>query len=218
MTKNLDVSVQDLSFTINDKQILDNFNMHLSYGDSMLVLGKSGSGKTTLISILAGLQQPTKGNIRFGNKDIYKMREAERDRFRGRNIGILFQTFHLIKPLTVYQNVELAYIMPGKIIDKNNIYKILERLGLVDKIHQKVESLSVGESQRVALARAIAGRPRILLCDEPTSSLDDGNAHTMIKLLLDETKYAGTSLIVVTHDKRVIQHIKGNVVELGGKS
>jgi len=218
MARKLGLEVQKLHFAIGGKMILQEFSLEIPPGEACLILGPSGSGKTTLLSIMAGLQRPDQGMVCYDSTTLYDLSESERDQFRGQHIGILFQTFHLIKPLTVRQNLQLAYSMPGKTSDTEYMEAVLQRLGLKDKESQKAGSLSVGEAQRLALARAIVGKPKWLLCDEPTSSLDDHNAHEVMALLQEEAQQAGTSLIVVTHDHRVRQHIKGHIVELGGQS
>lgn len=219
MARKLGLQVQKLHFAIGEKTILKDFSLELPPGETCLILGSSGSGKTTLLSILAGLQRPDSGSVRYDDTELYHLSETERDRFRGQHIGILFQTFHLIKPFTVHQNLLLAYSMPGKAPDTAYIEAVLQRLGLQEKGNQKAGSLSVGEAQRLALARAIVGKPKWLLCDEPTSSLDDYNAHAMMALLQEEAQATGTSLIVVTHDNRVRQYLeRSHLVELGDRS
>jgi ABC-type lipoprotein export system ATPase subunit len=218
MATKLGLEVKNLCYAIGKTSILQGFSLRVPQGDACLILGPSGSGKTTLLSILAGLQSPDSGTVCYDGASLYDLSESERDQFRGQRIGILFQTFHLIKPLTVRQNLLLAYSMPGKTPDAAHVEAVLERLGLKEKAGQNAGTLSVGEAQRLALARAIVGKPTWLLCDEPTSSLDDHNAEAMMRLLKHEAKQVGTSLIVVTHDRRVRQHIKGHVVELGGRS
>ncbi len=217
MAKELGLEIRELSYAIGEKKILQELSLFIPSGQACLILGPSGSGKTTLLSILAGLQQPDRGKVHYDNISLYDMNESQRDQFRGQHIGILFQTFHLIKPFTVRQNLLIAYSMSGKAPDHAHMETVLDRLGLIDKAHQKAGSLSVGEAQRLALARALIGKPQWLLCDEPTSSLDDHNVDMMMTLLLEETQALGTSLIVVTHDRRVKEHIDGKIITLGEK-
>lgn len=218
MTRKLGLEVKELSYAISDKAILQDVSLCVPSGEACLILGASGSGKTTLLSILAGLQQPDHGTVHYDGTSLYDMNESQRDQFRGQHIGILFQTFHLIKPFTVRQNLRIAYSMSGKTPDQAHMETVLDRLGLADKVRQKAGSLSVGEAQRLALARALIGKPKWLLCDEPTSSLDDHNVEVMMRLLQDETQQLGTSLIIVTHDKRVREHINGQIITLGGQA
>lgn len=218
MQKKTGLEVEGLHFSIHKKCVLKKFALALPQGEACLILGPSGSGKTTLLSILAGLQRPDQGTVRYGDTNVYDLSEGERDRFRGRHIGILFQTFHLIKPLTVWQNLMLAYSMPGKTPDIARMEAMLERLRLKDKSGKSARHLSVGEAQRLALARAVISKPAWLLCDEPTSSLDDYNADEMTDILQEEAQEAGTSLIIVTHDHRVRRQLKGRIIELGGNT
>lgn len=204
------LSVNDLGYSIEGKVIFKKLNLNLLEGETCLVFGKSGSGKTTLLSVLAGLQKPSQGTVNYGDSPLYDLSEAECDKFRGEHIGILFQTFHLIKTLTVRQNVLLTETLSDKNLDLGYVENILKRLQLADKAEQKVSTLSVGEAQRLALARAIAKKPKWLFCDEPTSSLDDENTKNTLSLIQDEAKRIGTSLIIVTHDNRVKQHFNAN--------
>ncbi|MGI9392762.1 MAG: ABC transporter ATP-binding protein, partial [Parvibaculales bacterium] len=208
-----------ISITIEGNCVLDNIDFTLKPKQHLLVLGASGCGKTTLLSILAGLKKPDIGTICYDDKDLYSLSETERDYFRGEQLGILFQTFHLVKILTVRQNLLLAQSLPGKPVDESRIYNVLNRLGLADKSHQNVAHLSVGEAQRLAVARAVIGNPKWILCDEPTSALDDDNAKAMLNLLEEEASRCKASLVVVTHDKRVTSFFdKKHILMLGGKS
>lgn len=204
------LTVQGLSHAIAGQSILTDFDFSLSSGNTCLILGASGSGKTTLLSLLSGLEKPDQGTVRYGDTSLYDLSESQRDQFRGRHIGILFQTFHLIKPFTVQQNIALAGTMAGLALDKEYIGSLLKRLGLTDKAHKKAAILSVGEAQRLALARALATKPKWLFCDEPTSSLDDANTAQMLSLLQSEAQTLGTSLLIVTHDSRVKEQLQAD--------
>ena len=208
-----------VSYRIQGKQIFDDISFELKPNHHLLILGPSGCGKTTLLSIIAGLQKPDSGQVLYNDTQLYGLTEVERDSFRGNNLGILFQTFHLINVLTVRENLLLAQSMPGKKIDESRIYHVLNRLGLADKSHQHAASLSIGEAQRLAVARAVIASPKWILCDEPTSALDDGNTKAMLHLLEEEASRCNASLIIVTHDKRVTKHFdKNHILELGGAS
>jgi putative ABC transport system ATP-binding protein len=209
----------DVSYRVEGKVILDNISFSLKPEEHLLILGASGCGKTTLLSILAGLQKPDDGEVFYNDTSLYGLSESDRDQFRGEHFGILFQTFHLIKVLTVKQNLLLAQSMPGKPIDEARIYDVLKRLGLVEKLDQNVMHLSVGEAQRLSVARAVIGSPKWILCDEPTSALDDDNASAMLALLEEEAARCTASLVVVTHDKRVTKHFDTqHILKLGGAS
>lgn len=203
---------KNLSFKIGTRKLIDSLNFNLEANQHLLIFGPSGCGKTTLLSILSGLQKPDSGHITYNDIDLYNLKEGEIDHFRGQNLGIIFQTFHLIKALTVYQNVVLALKFSCKKIEKEKIDHYLERLHLLNKSNQKVETLSVGEKQRLAVARAVITNPKWILCDEPTSALDNTNTEKMLRLLENEAQNCNASLIIVTHDQRVKSHFKNQKI------
>lgn len=212
------LTCQNLSCAIQGKPIIDELSFSLEGEKHLLILGPSGCGKTTLLSLLAGIQKPDAGEVVYDGVSLYGMSETERDLFRGRELGILFQTFHLIKVLNVRQNLLVAASMAGKKLADDRVYKVLDRLGLVSKAQQNVTQLSVGEAQRLAVARAVIAEPRWILCDEPTSALDDDNAEKMLILLAEEAANCKASLVVVTHDKRVTRFFDNQqILHLGGE-
>ncbi len=172
-------------------------------GEHALLLGQSGSGKTTLLHLLGGLLTPTGGSIRVGNTEISKLSGAAADRFRGQNIGIIFQKAHFVKSLNVEENLLLAQNLAGEKTDKSRIKELLTRLNVGHKIKAKTTALSQGEQQRVAIARALVNRPQIILADEPTSALDDANTEEVIQLLEEQARAVSATLLVVTHDGRL---------------
>lgn len=186
-------------------------NIHVGRNDRLLLLGPSGSGKTTLLSILAGLLPPSSGTVIFENQDFYKMPPRERDRMRGRQLGFVFQTLHLIPSLTLRQNITLAADMAKILPDSDRLENLLHSLGLTEKGHQKPEALSQGEQQRSAIARAVFNRPEILIADEPTSALDDENAQKVMELLTAQAAENGASLLVATHDARITKYFDKTV-------
>ncbi len=190
-------------------------DLALSGGDELLILGKSGSGKTTLLNILGGLLPPQEGEVIINGVSIYQLKGAELDKFRGKNIGIVFQKPHLLQPLTVEENIQLANYF-GDTEGSNTVQNLLQELGMTEKRNSKTYSLSEGEAQRVSIARALANTPSIILADEPTSSLDDENAQSVIRLLKTQAKKLNAALIIVTHDQRVKEHIANHLV-MGGK-
>ncbi|MEL6133926.1 MAG: ATP-binding cassette domain-containing protein, partial [Bacteroidota bacterium] len=133
------------------------------------------------------------------------------DHFRGRNIGIIFQQAHFVAALTVKENLQLAQKLSGNVIDHDRIIDMLTRLGIANKAHQSTYRLSLGEQQRVAIARALINRPKLLLADEPTSSLDDFHTQEVISLLEEQAHAAGAALIIVTHDNRLKEHFSNSV-------
>ncbi|MCH7413678.1 ATP-binding cassette domain-containing protein [Belliella sp. R4-6] len=197
----------DLKFQIPD--------ISMSAGDELLILGKSGSGKTTILNILGGLLKPQSGEIILNDTKINLLKGAELDKFRGKNIGIVFQKPHILAPLTVEENLKLANYFVGRKEDQN--LNLLKELGILDKRKSKVNTLSEGEAQRVSIARALANHPKLILADEPTASLDDENAQAVIKLLQEQAKKYSAALIIVTHDQRVKDHISNHLI-MGGLS
>lgn len=199
----MNLSCINLSYKINNNIILDDLSFELRQGDNLLILGPSGSGKTTLLCILTALLRPTNGIVKYADQNIYELSPAQKDKFRGQNLGIIFQNFHLINSLTVFQNIELAVKLSGKKIPSEKIYYYLEELNLVDKAQQKINSLSYGQAQRIALIRSFITKPSWIFCDEPTSALDDNNTDKLLNLMKNEAKENHSSLIVITHDQRV---------------
>lgn len=182
-------------------------------GEHLVVIGLSGSGKSTLLHVLAGLLNPTGGRLTIDGTELYSLRESERDRFRGRKVGIIFQQMHLIDSLTVMDNLRIAQYMAGKPENEAKIHEICQRLEITNKLNSFTDELSQGEQQRAGIARAVVNEPVLILADEPTSSLDDRRAHIVIDLLKQEAKRCGATLVISTHDTRVKRHFE-NVVNL----
>ena len=197
------ISVDSLSFGYSDHKVLSIPHLEVEEGQHLCVLGSSGSGKTTLLHILGGLLAPSEGKVLIGNTDIYGLNNQQRDKYRGQNVGLIFQKPHLIAALSVEDNLVLAQYLSGTAQDKGRALEVLEELNLGHKAKSKVKSLSQGEQQRVTIARALLNRPRIILADEPTASLDDANAHKVIELLKSQAEKYKASLMIATHDQRV---------------
>ena len=197
------IAIEGLRFGYKSQQILDITLLEIKDGQHLLILGKSGSGKTTLLHILGGLLKPKTGKISMGETALYDLSATQRDKYRGQNIGLVFQKPHLIQALSVQENLLLAQYLSGTAQDKGRVKEVLEELGLSNKLHAKVNRLSQGEQQRVTIARALLNRPRIILADEPTASLDDDNAQKVIALLKTQAEKYHASLIIATHDQRV---------------
>ena len=178
--------------------------------ENLLILGASGVGKTTFLHLLSGLLKPLEGEIDLIGTPISKFTISEMDRFRGKNIGIVFQKPHFINSLTVKENLQLAQYISKK-IDKIRINTLLESLGIEDKANKKTLNLSQGEKQRVAIALAIVNSPKLILADEPTSSLDDLNCDKVINLLKDQAARYKAKLIIITHDYRLKKHFKNTL-------
>lgn len=178
-------------------------NIKCENNEHLLILGESGKGKTTLLHLLAGMLRPTSGDVMINDTKTSSLTGTAMDKFRGSQIGIIFQTAHFVESLSVLDNLVLPQFLSGKTIDREMAKSILTRLKLSDKLNVKPGQLSVGEQQRVAIARAVINHPSIILADEPTSALDDANTNEVINLLEEQAKLTGASLIIVTHDKRL---------------
>jgi lipoprotein-releasing system ATP-binding protein len=207
------LEAKNIEFHYSPQQKFNIPDILLSQGEQLLILGKSGSGKTTVLNMLGGLLKPLKGEINIDGTSLYSLKGASLDKFRGKNIGIIFQKPHILDPLTVLENLMLANYFSGKRGVKNE--NLLKELGIFEKRHAKVNTLSEGEAQRLSIARALANSPKVILADEPTASLDDTNAAIVVKLLKEQAEKYNAVLIIVTHDQRVKDHIS-NQITLGG--
>ena len=191
-------------------------NLELNFPDiktskeNLLILGASGVGKTTFLHLLSGLLKPINGEIDLLGTKISQLKMSEMDRFRGKNIGIIFQKPHFINSLTVKENLQLAQYISKK-SDKNRIQYLLESLGIEDKANKKTQNLSQGEKQRVSIALAIVNSPKLILADEPTSSLDDLNCDKVINILKNQASKYKAKLIIITHDYRLKKHFKNTL-------
>jgi len=178
---------------------LENINLHIDKGEFVVIRGPSGSGKTTLLMTIGTMLKPSSGNVMFDDTNVYKLSVSARALFRGRNIGFVFQMFHLIPYLTLAENVLLARMRNnGKTDYYDKANELLERLGLGDRIFHRPAQLSAGEKQRAAIARALLNGPKILLADEPTGNLDAENAAEVVKHLRDFQTNGGI-VILATH-------------------
>jgi len=184
-----------------DLLALDAFD--LAAADQALVVGPSGSGKTTLLHLVAGLLVAPRGRVVVAGRDLASMSAGERDRFRGRNIGIVLQQFHLLPTLRVLGNLLVAQHVAGLPVDRDAARASLAALGVRDRANAWPHELSVGEQQRVAIARALVNRPPVLLADEPTSNLDDEACATVADLLQQAAASRGAALLIATHDQRL---------------
>lgn len=191
--------IKNIQYSITTKKILPKQNIRLKYNENLLIIGPSGCGKTTLINLMAGLLQPTSGEIIFENQKFSSLSDYDIDIIRSENFGFIFQKLHLIQHLNVEQNIKLAQT---KNVDLD-IDETLKELGLYKKKKETVRNLSLGEAQRVAIARGVANNPKVIFADEPTSSLDDTNAKKVIDLIFKLKNKKKISLILSTHDKRM---------------
>ncbi|MCK4430613.1 MAG: ABC transporter ATP-binding protein [Candidatus Aminicenantes bacterium] len=184
---------------------LDDVSLHVKEGELVVIRGPSGSGKTTLLLSIGGMLRPTKGHVIVDNNDIYSLNNRERARFRAENIGFVFQMFHLVPYLSIFENVLLSSGIGTKQKRQKEVEILLKRLNLSDRLYHKPSELSAGEKQRTAIARALITQPKIILADEPTGNLDPENSEQIIGYL-EEFHQAGGTVIVVTHGKLVDQY------------
>ena len=205
-------AIQQLVHAYGGKEVLRIDAWHAPQGEQWLMLGPSGSGKTTLLHVLAGILRPTTGSASIAGQDLSALSAAERDRFRGRNIGVVLQRLHLLPSLTVAQNVQLAQYLAGLPQDGGRVNEVLEGLDLVDKAYAYPHALSHGQAQRVAIARAVVNRPRLLLADEPTSNLDDVRCTQALDLILSQATACDATLVIATHDQRVKTRVSNHFV------
>ncbi len=203
------LETKNLRFKYDDDSVLSFPDIKTSK-KNLLILGASGVGKTTFLHLLSGLLKPLEGEIDLIGTPISKLTMSKMDRFRGKNIGIVFQKPHFINSLTVKENLQLAQYISKK-IDKTRISSLLESLGIEDKANKKTLNLSQGEKQRVAIALAIVNSPKLILADEPTSSLDDLNCNKVINLLKNQAAKYKAKLIIITHDYRLKKHFKNTL-------
>lgn len=189
----------------NEVKALDKINMEVKEREFVVFRGPSGSGKTTLLLTLGGMLRPSSGRLFVNEQDVYALSGRERAKFRGQNIGFVFQMFHLIPYLTVLDNVALAAGKRFTTMLRRDAITLLEDLGLSHRIHHKPSELSAGEKQRTAIARALLNRPKIILADEPTGNLDPENAREVLNHLSTFHLRGGTVLLV-THGKDADQY------------
>jgi len=204
------ISTKGLNFKYNEQTSFSFPDINLDKDENLLIIGSSGIGKTTLLHLLAGLLESNSGSITLYGQDISKLNQHQTDKFRGQNIGIVFQKPHFVNSLTVKENLQLAQYLGNK-RDQNRIIDILSSLDILEKENKKPKKLSQGEKQRASIAMAIVNSPKLILADEPTSSLDDENCDRVIKLLKKQASEFKAQLIVITHDNRLKKHFKKSI-------
>lgn len=205
-------TIQNLTAGYQGKAVAEIQSLTLNKGQHCLILGKSGSGKTTLLYALAGLLTPLSGSVTLDDTEITRLDKQALDHFRGKHIGIIYQTLHMVGALSVLDNMLLAQYSAGITQDRNKAEQLLKQLSLSDISHQKPSSLSQGQQQRVAIARAAMNSPRLLLGDEPTSALDDDSCKTVMELLLHIAETSGANLLIATHDSRIASYFHKAII------
>ncbi len=193
--------------------ILKDIHLNIGSGEAIGMIGPSGSGKSTLLMVMAGLERADAGSVSVAGEELGRLDEDALARFRGRNVGIVFQSFHLIPTITALENVAVPLELAGVADANERAQAELEAVGLGQRIHHYPAQLSGGEQQRVAVARALAPNPAILVADEPTGNLDEDTGKAIVDLLFAGHEKRGTTLVLVTHDPSLAKRC-GRVVRL----
>ena len=196
-------------------QVLRNVSFSMEEGEAVAIVGPSGSGKTTLLSLCAGLEKPTEGGITLLGNEMNAMSEDERASLRNKQVGFVFQSFHLMPSLTACENVMLPLELSGRGNPEKDARSLLEQVGLEKRLQHYPSQLSGGEQQRVAIARAFINQPRILFADEPTGNLDRDTGRRIIQLLFNLNKERSTTLLLITHDEKLAMRT-GRVFKMDG--
>jgi len=203
------IDLHDLKLTLpsaaGDVNILRGLSLSVEQGEAVGLVGPSGSGKSTLLMVLAGLEQPSSGSVRIADRDFTAMNEDDLALFRRDQVGIVFQSFHLVPTMTALENVAVPMELAGRADAFERAAEELAHVGLGHRLTHYPGQLSGGEQQRVALARAVAGDPKILLADEPTGNLDGTTGEQIIELMFDLHDRRGTTLVLITHDNELAE-------------
>ena len=203
------IALNDVSLTLLSRagpvEILKGVDLDVTAGESVAIVGPSGSGKTSLLMVVAGLERATSGRVRVAGREFNGLDEDSLALIRGANIGIVFQSFHLVSTMTALENVALPLEFAGKPDAFETAHALLEEVGLAHRTDHFPAQLSGGEQQRVALARALSPRPQLLLADEPTGNLDGKTGDLIVNLMFDLQRRRQATLILVTHDARLAE-------------
>jgi len=200
----------DLSYTYPKGSTLSFRDLQINKQQHTLILGESGSGKSTLLNLIAGFSLPKTGHVTIKDQDLYQLKESSLDKFRSQNLGFIFQEAHLLKNLTVIENIKIAQSLAGLSVDEGAIDELLEKLQLANFGKRRPNELSRGQVQRVAIARALINKPTLLIADEPTASLDDKNTFLVIELIQALADEQQSTIIISTHDKRLKDEFTNN--------
>jgi putative ABC transport system ATP-binding protein len=216
------ITVQRLSKSVTDAtgtlHILHEVDFSVAAGQTLAIVGASGSGKSTLLSLIAGLDMPTTGTVHLGGVDIFALDEDARAALRARQVGFVFQSFQLLANLTALENVMLPLELAGRRDARAAARRMLERVGLGERLGHYPRVLSGGEQQRVALARAFVVEPAVLLADEPTGSLDHATGERVMQLMFDLNREHGTTLVLVTHDPAIAARCERRIAIEAGRA
>lgn len=187
--------------------VIDIPDLKIDAGEQLALIGQSGGGKTTLLHLIAGLLTPDTGSIRVAGLELTELSEQGRDRCRAASVGYVFQTFNLLPAFSALENVQLGMAFGGA-VNTERALGLLDRVGLADRAGYRPSQLSVGQQQRVAIARALAGKPKLLLADEPTANVDPASADTVLDLIIGSCRDEGIALLMVTHSMEVTKRFE----------
>ena len=206
------ISCQNLTFSYGPQKQFAFPDLQCNNREALLILGQSGKGKTTLLHLLSLLLRPSAGQILINNQDITPLSVAEAAAVRAQQIGLIYQRAHFVSSLNVMDNLLLSNYLANKTENKQRALELAEQLGFAEHLSKKVNQLSQGEQQRVGIARALMNQPNVILADEPTSSLDDANCQNVVDLLKTQSEQIGASLVIVTHDQRLKDVFRNQIV------
>lgn len=206
------IKTTDLKFAYKGKGEISFPDIDIAQGEKFLILGDSGCGKTTLLHLLSGLRSAKSGEVVVAEQKLKSLSTTGLDKFRGKNIGIVFQTPHFIDAISVLENLKLAQHLSSNKSSDDEIIKILQTLNIKNKASERPSNLSQGERQRVSIARAVVTNPKIIFADEPTSALDDNNCEEVLSLLEEIAQRNNSTLIIVTHDNRLKEKFNNKIV------
>ena len=198
------IRLKGIRKSYNGREVLKGIDLEIADQDYLVILGASGSGKSTLLNVLSGLEKPDSGHVYYGEEDLSQLTEAQLTAFRRAKIAFIFQQYFLLPNLTVEQNVKMGANLAGN----QDYVRILEALGLGDKLQHYPSQLSGGEQQRVAIARALTKRPRVLFLDEPTGALDEATGRQILAYISSLQEELGFTLVMVTHNANIAQMAK----------
>ena len=184
---------------------LDGVDLQVENGEFVAIVGTSGSGKSTLLHILGGLDRPTGGSVLVDGKDIFSLKDEELTIFRRRKIGFVFQAYNLVPVLSAYENIILPSQLDGGRVDKDYVGRVIEALGLEQRLNSLPSQLSGGQQQRVAIARALAAKPAIILADEPTGNLDSKTSQDVLSLMKITSQKFAQTMVMITHNEEIAQ-------------